>query len=265
MKGRGHEHRGMHNHNRGGVAVVLVMVCFTVATVITREYVHSGTRRWFTEDLPAPDVIGNWTAAQLDARLHELSRWDGFTPLQFRSFVEHQILPLGMDANNTFRFMEIGVGVGAFARHVLQMFPLATGVGVDLERDVIAIAKRVLPRERMRLYVTDMAHLFMAHEGEFNYVFVPGALCYQHSLASVHLALREFTLIVRPGGGVCASMLASATSPMGSCNTRIPKEMWNGEQLAGLKLRCLSLEDMDEWRLPHSMGRYSVCCRKGLV
>jgi SAM-dependent methyltransferase len=206
----------MH-HNRGGVAVVLVMVCFTVAMVIIREYVRNGTRRWFTEDLPVPDVIGNWTEAQLNARLHQLSRWDGFTPMQFRSFVEHQILPLRMDANNTFRFMEIGVRVGAFNRHVLQMFPLATGVtvGVDLERDVIAIAERVLPRERMCLYVTDMAHLFMAHEGEFDYVFVPGALCYQHSLVSVHLALREFALIVRPGGGVCASMLASATSPMG--------------------------------------------------
>ena len=243
-----------------GVVLVLVMACLT-ATII-REYVRNGTRRWFTEALPDPYEIGNWTEEQLDVGLYQLSRWDGFTQAQFRSFVEHQISPLGISSNDTFRFMEIGVGVGAFARNVLKMFPLATGTGVDLERDVIAIAERVLPRERMSLFVTDMENLFMAHEDEFDYVFVPGALCYQHSLTSVQSTLKHFTSILKPGGGICASMLASATSEMGSCNVRIPKEIWRTERLAGLRLKCFSLENMNDWNLPHSMGRYSVCCRK---
>jgi SAM-dependent methyltransferase len=242
------------------VVLFLVMACLTA--MVIREYVRNGTRRWFTEALPHPDEIGNWTEEKLDVELYQLSRWDGFTQDQFRSFVEHQISPLQIASNDTFRFMEIGVGVGAFARIVLKKFPLATGTGVDLEGDVIAIAERVLPQERMSLYVADMENLFMAHEDEFDYVFVPGALCYQHSLASVHLAIKHFASIVKPSGGLCASMLASATSEMGSCNVRIPKEIWSVERLASIRLKCFSLENMDDWHLPHSMGRYSVCCRK---
>jgi SAM-dependent methyltransferase len=243
-----------------GLFLAVIMACMWA--VIIKEYIREGTRRWFKEALPGSDIVANWTEEQLDSELYKFSRWDGFTQEQFRQFVYHQIRPLRIDTNQTFRFMEVGVGVGAFARYILQMFPFAVGTGIDLEGEVIAIAEKVLPRARMNLSVSNMVRIGFAESNGFDFVFVPGALCYLHSLLEVQTALGEFARITRSGGAICASMLASATSEMGSCNVRLPKETWSTENLSALKLKCFSLEEMDEWHLPHSMGRYSVCLKK---
>jgi ubiquinone/menaquinone biosynthesis C-methylase UbiE len=92
----------------------------------------------------------------------------------------------------------------------------------------------------------------------FDHVFVPGTLCYLHSLIEVKEALQQFIRVLRTGGGLCISMLPSTTSETGSCNTRIPKTVWKNLDL----LHLVTMEEMDDWNLPHSMGRYAVCLRK---
>jgi SAM-dependent methyltransferase len=234
----------------------LLVAFFTTTLVMVSQYMRESTQRWFSEDLPDAATVQGWSHARLDVELHELSRWDGFTPDQFRRFVEHQIAGLRIPQHEPFKVLEVGVGVGAFARHFLRLYPNATGWGVDIEPKAIAIARAVLPEERMELGVVDMRRLPFC-DAIFDYVLVPGALCYLHTLWEVQEALHELFRVLKPGGGLCASMLASEGSPMGSCTVRIPAKTWTL-----LPAFSCMREPMDGWALPHSLGRYAVCMRK---
>lgn len=241
--------------------IAIVLVTSVLSAINIGHYMTNKTRRWFTDDLPQPELIHAWTDSELDTRLHGLSRWDGFTPAQFKSFVDHQIKPLALNITQQFRYLEVGVGVGAFARHILNTYPNASGIGIDLEEPAILIAKTVLPAARMHLLVANMLSI-PALDNTFDYVLVPGSLCYIDSLCSILQAISEFVRVLKPGGGLCASMLPSSTSNMGSCNIRIPKNFWILEAKQDYNLHLLSMEEMDDWNLPHALGRYSVCSRK---
>jgi SAM-dependent methyltransferase len=249
---------------------VLCTVLFILWTagpgIWLKAYIHDSTRRWFRSGAQSRPMCAEPQC--VDEELHKQSRWTEFNATQFQRFVAHQIQPLQLKRDASFRFLEAGVGVGAFARVILRAYPNATGVGFDLEPEAIAIAKTMLPRDRMRVFVGDMRS-FALPENEtalFDHVFVPGALCYLHSLDEIHTALERLTRALRPGGGLCASMLASMRSNMGSCNTRIPKAMWLSHKRVGGMLQgpltLLSMQDMDTWHLPHALGRYAVCIRK---
>ena len=249
-------------HARRGLSIC--GLCTAVLLFNAWLYARNSTRRWFTEDLPDVDTVKGWTPEQLDRSLRELSRWDGFSNGQFQSFVAHQVKGLGGVVNRSLTFLEVGVGVGAFARHFLSLYPNATGLGIDLEPQAIAIAEAVLPKERIALAVADMRSI-PAPSASFDYVVVPGALCYLHSIYEVQTALAEFARVLRPHGALCASMLADATSNMGSCNVRIPRSLWRSRGFLprpfwdrGMEAHA---EAMDRWGLPHSLGRYSVCLR----
>ena len=237
---------------------MLAILSFCILLLELQKYVTNKTRRWFADELPSPAELAQWTDLDLDQHLHELSRWDGFSPAQFRSFADHQISGLHLRNTSSFRYLEVGVGVGAFARHILRTYPNARGVGIDLEDNAIQLARLVLPADRMHLMTADMLAI-PALDNTFDHVLVPGSLCYLHSSADVLHAISEFTRVLKPGGGLCASMLPSATSDMGSCNMRIPKSIWSRHDLG---LHLLSLEQMDDWGLPHGLGRYAACSRK---
>jgi SAM-dependent methyltransferase len=241
--------------------IPLILVLATLVTALIREYIRNGTRRWFSDDLPAPEIVRQWSEDELDQSLYKLSRWEEFTPAQFRSFVEHQISGLGLKKTDKFHYLEVGVGVGAFARYILQNYPNVTGMGIDLEPNAIAVAAEVLPSDRMHLLVANMVEI-PADSNSFDYVLVAGSLCYLHSLHDVQCALAEFARVLKTGGGVCASMLASATSEMGSCNIRIPKSTWGNDIYRALGLKLVTMEEMNDWKLPHAFGRYATCLRK---
>jgi ubiquinone/menaquinone biosynthesis C-methylase UbiE len=150
----------------------------------------------------------------------------------------------------------VGIGVGAFALEVLKMYPFSSGAGIDVVPRAISIAEVVLPRDRMRVKVGDMRNIEFG-TSEFDVVYVPGALCYLLTIEDVKAAVSEFHRVLKPNGGLCLSMIASDTSDMGSCNTRIPKTFWT---MYGFQV--LRLEDMENWHLPHASGRYSICLRK---
>ena len=223
-------------------------------------YARDSTRRWFRSCLSQEleNNITQWSDEHLNKELYKLSRWDGFNSSQFKSFVAHQISGINLSRNDSFRFLEAGVGVGAFSREILNTYPNSVGVGFDLEVEAVQIASVVLPHNRVQLFVGDMTDLSQLESETFDYVLVPGSLCYLHSLADIKRALQEFTRVLRPKGGLCASMLASTTSDTGSCNSRIPKSMW----LTLDYLHILTMEEMDDWGLPHSFGRYAVCLEK---
>ena len=238
------------------------LIFATLVTLFLREYMRNGTRRWFSEELPDPEIVKQWTESEMDDSLYKLSRWVDFAPAQFQSFVDHQISGLELkDPAEKFHFLEVGVGVGAFARQILRKYPNSTGVGLDLEPRAISIAAQILPHDRVKLHVGDMLEI-PAEAHSFDYVLVPGSLCYLHSLDDVRAALTEFSRVLKPGGGLCASMLPSPTSNMGSCNIRVPKSIWTLEGLSTFDLRVVSMEEMNDWKLPHARGRYSTCLRK---
>jgi hypothetical protein len=135
------------------------LVLATLITALIQEYIRNKTRRWFADDLPAPEIVRRWSEDQLDKSLYKLSRWEEFTPAQFSSFVEHQIRGLGLKKNDKFHYLEVGVGVGAFARYILRNYSNATGVGIDLEPYAISLAAEVLPSVCMHLLVADMVEI----------------------------------------------------------------------------------------------------------
>ena len=253
----------VHPMPRAGICLCITFVLATsvLSAINIADYMTNKSRRWFADDLPQPEFIHEWTDTELDTRLHELSRWDGFSPAQFQSFVNHQISPLSLNITQHFRYLEVGVGVGAFARHILNTYPNASGIGIDIVEPAIRIAKTVLPAGRMHLLVANMLSI-PALDNTFDYVLVPGSLCYLDSFHSMLQAISEFVRVLKPGGGLCASMLPSSTSNMGSCNIRVPKNFWILEAKQNYNLDLISMEEMDSWNLPHALGRYSVCSRK---
>ena len=217
---------------------------------------------WFLSDLPPASVVAQWNDTQLDLKLHGLSRWNNFSHSEWRAFVMAQIRPLRLDANATFHFLEVGMGVGAFSREILGAFPHATGHGFDLVPRAIEIASVVLPQAKMKVTVGDMVDIHEPSES-FDLVFVPGALCYLSSMDLVRTAVAGFSRVLRKDGGLCIHMIASENSPKGSCVVRIPKAFWTEDVLQkpfGLKL--IAMEEMSSWGLEHALGRYAVCLRK---
>ena len=211
---------------------------------------------------PTLSVVAQWNDTQLDQKLHGLSRWNNFSHSEWRAFVMAQIRPLRLDANATFHFLEVGMGVGAFSREILGAFPHATGHGFDLVPRAIEIASVVLPQAKMKVTVGDMVDIHEPSES-FDLVFVPGALCYLSSMDLVRTAVAGFSRVLRKDGGLCIHMIASENSPKGSCVVRIPKAFWTEDVLQkpfGLKL--IAMEEMSSWGLEHALGRYAVCLRK---
>ncbi len=71
-------------------------------------------------ELPPQQEVAAWGEAERIDRLVRLSRWEGFlSGVQFNRFVRDQVAPLGLNQTARFRFLEVGVGVGAFALEVL--------------------------------------------------------------------------------------------------------------------------------------------------
>jgi hypothetical protein len=238
-----------------GVLLLLAMMGIYLTTVIIDI---KSSKYWFTSDLPKPSIVANWTEKEISNNLFRLSRWDGFIGnSQFRRFVLSQIRPLNMTPTQKFHFLEVGVGVGAFAREILLMYPLSTGHGIDMVKGAIAIAHIVLPAARMSLAVSDMRHIEKPSLS-YDVIYVPGAICYLPDMDSVRIAIAEFTRLLKVGGGLCLSMIASDDSEMGSCKTRISKTLWSKIK----NLYIVKLEEMDSWHLPHCSGRYSICMRK---
>jgi trans-aconitate methyltransferase len=148
------------------------------------------------------------------------------------------------------------VGVGAFSRVLLQDFPSSSMIGIDHSPKAVSIAAVVLPSNRSKVFVADMAAL-PASLGKFDHILSPGSLCYLRSLRAVRDALSAYMRLLRPSGGFCASMLPVSWDERGSCSTYIPESFW-----ADLPDFCLvSSESMENWPVSGG-GRYSICGRK---
>lgn len=237
----------------------VVWVCFMLSNYFQG---HGSKLGWFMSDLPPALVVAHWPDSELDAKLHGLSRWDNFSHSDFVEFNTAFIRPLNLSRNESFHFLEVGMGVGAFSREILRAFPHASGAGFDLVPQAIEIAKAVLPANRMRVYTADMLSI-PEPAASFDLVFVPGALCYLASVRLVKQAVAEFTRVLVPHGRLCINLLASDTSPTGSCVVRVPKSFWQHDvRGCPMTLSLVSMEDMASWHLEHALGRYSVCLRK---
>ena len=252
--------------NKNGRFPTLLVACVVCALMaIAGYYIYANhTYIWFNMDLPSPDAVAAWPEQQRDDALFRLSHWDGFrSGKQFAQFVRRELAPLGLNASDRFHFLEVGMGVGAFARVVLRDFPHATGVGIDIVPATVEIARIVLPRGRMDVHVADMTHI-PSPPARFDAVLVPGALCLLFSMDHVRRAVAEFHRVLKPGGGACVSLLPSdaPSAYVGACNVRVPQAFWLDEVAPRYDFTVLAVEDMDGWHLPHSMGRYSVCLRK---
>lgn len=159
----------------GKSSSLLDVIEFAVWNFVQGRGLNTG---WFLSNLPPARSVAMWSAKDLDQKLHVLSRWENFrSHAEWHAFVMAQIRPLNFDTNTTFRYLEVGVGVGAFSREIIHTFPHATGHGFDLVPRAIEVAAVVLPRDKVEVTVGDMVDI---HEPShsFDPVFVPGALCF---------------------------------------------------------------------------------------
>lgn len=244
--------------------LTLFWLMLVVVICMAHHHYYTQTFHWFNDALPTPSEVSQWSEETKENGLFRLSHWGGFASgRQFRRFIKAQIRPMDLDSKNkSFHFLEVGMGVGAFARVILDMYPECTGAGIDIAPAAIEIAKVVLPSARMKPSVGNMQHLPMYGGSTFDAIFVPGALCLLFSMDEVRAAVSEFYRVLKSEGQFCISLIPDHTSQAGACNLRIPKPFWAEEMVYWYDLKLLSLEDMDAWHLPHSMGRYHVCMQK---
>ena len=145
---------------------------------------------------------------------------------------------------------------------LLHNYPSSTMMGIDHSPRAIAIAEAILPKTRSKVLVADMASLPSSF-GMFDYIFAPGVLCYHRSLDAVRHSVSQYLHMLRPGGGLCASILPVSWDMLGSCSTYIPQDFW-----ANVPNFCwISTESMATWLVDSAgfsslSGRYSVCGRK---
>ena len=243
-------------------ASIMSLLIVVGAAVVIADHYYNHAYRWYNTNLPSPEEVSMWSEWKKYNTLFLLSRWDGFkSGDQFTQLVQFQIEPLGLNTSRQFHFLEVGMGVGAFSRIMLHMFPHSTGVGLDWAPAAIEIAKVVLPADRMTSMVCDMKKIDSGGS-KFHAVFVPGALCLLLSMDQVRIVVDELHRVTKPGGGICISLMPSATSDTGTCSVRIPKDYWTNEVSYKYGSNILTIEDMDNWNLPESMGRYHMCMRK---
>ena len=245
---------------------VLAAVCLiaALALIFRHKMMNDGVvERWFQEELSveAQTETAGWNESEKDSRLYRMSKWGALSPQQFRSFVSHQIEGLHLSQDSPFFFLEVGMGVGAFTRVILQTFPQSHGVGFDMLPGAVNVASRVLPNARMVVLEGNMLSLTrLFPRSYFDNVFIPGSICYLASMREVETVVRASAAILKPGGGMCLSMIASDTSDTGTCRTRIPKSFFLVTLRPGL--RVVQMDEMDSWNTSHQFGRYSVCLRK---
>jgi hypothetical protein len=233
----------------------LILIVFNFFWQLFKWDIH----HWFETAVVSVDDIRQWNESYRDEHLHELSRWDGFNASEWRAFVQHSYAPVvnATHRDSAFRFLEVGVGVGAWARVFMQDFPNATGEGIDLEPKVVAIAQEILSPDKFQASVLNMILVPEVFRSKhFDYLFIPGTLCYADNIVQVYNLIKGIHRqdVIRAGGKMGITMLASLQSNTGSCVTRIPKSFW-----ASLPMyTVIDLQEMDDWSLPHSLGRYAV-------
>ncbi|CAF0782832.1 unnamed protein product [Adineta steineri] len=222
---------------------------------------------WFQNVLSRYGDVQKWSADEFDAKLHHLSHWSFLNAQQWLDFVNKSIAKLDppMSPTKNFTFFELGVGVGAFSRRLLLQYPYSNGIGVDVVRDAVEIARIVLPSDRMKLYTVSHNEYNMIDNSTIDHIIVPGVICYFPSLASIENLIRELVRIAKPGASMCFTMIPFDASGKFSCNLIISPSFWSNKRIRSLGVRVTSVQNMSEWNLSHSQYRYAANLRKDIV
>lgn len=217
-----------------------------------------GLLTWFDDKLAHAESVP-------DSELHKLSKWVYMNESNWLAFVSHHLG--GFDpappTDRPFDFLEVGCGVGAFARVVHARFPLATIEGVDLSLKAVRIARQRVPSGRF--HMADARDLSFIPSASKDFLAAPGVLGYITDLWIVREAVAEMVRVLRPGGSLMASMLSPTPEGKRSQNIAIPISFWR--QVAGeLGLDVVRVDDMSAWRdcvcEEHQSLRYAIFLRK---
>jgi SAM-dependent methyltransferase len=100
-------------------------------------------------------------------------------------------------AEGALRLLDVGCGAGMYLRHALERNPALRGVGLELQPEVAALARRNLASERATIEVGDVRAY--AAPGAFDVVFLFNNVNYFPLGARVDV-LRHVRGFLRPGG-----------------------------------------------------------------
>jgi SAM-dependent methyltransferase len=163
-----------------------------VVAMLRRALRHAegGTAGWTADDLHVVKAQGKGSVAAAMA-------------------ISEGLLPQMPAAHQAFldghaRFLDIGVGVGAIAQHICEMFPGVTAVGLDVLGPVLEVARTELGTagmlERVELRLQSVADL--SDECTFDLAWLPQAFIPRADLAAgvraVHRALVPDRWVIAP-------------------------------------------------------------------
>lgn len=225
-----------------GVFFVLTM-SLAITNLIISLYKWD-SHQWFRDGVTNDIFLNtNSSDADMDKYLHMLSRWEGLNASQWVVFAQHAYQPLEINNSDGVRFLEVGIGVGAWTRVFLRENPNVSGWGIDLEQTALDVAKYTLKQWNVKLMKLDMLDIpYTFQEHHFDYVFFPGTLCYADTLSDIYWLMRGlwFHNVVKIGGKVSITFLTYVEQK--PCVTVVSKEYWNGLRD---KFHVILIEDLD--------------------
>jgi tRNA (cmo5U34)-methyltransferase len=101
------------------------------------------------------------------------------------------------------RILDLGVGSGNLARLILDRFPGADLVGVDISREMLAVCRQRVTGDRLTLVQSDFRNLDLEH-GSFDLV-VSSISIHHIDDAAKQALFRDLYCLLRPGGVIAYS------------------------------------------------------------
>lgn len=152
------------------------------------------------------------------------------------------------------RIYDLGMGVGAALKVLLQDYPHLDVGGSDYSESAIDTAKTVLPNFADQFTVADMtAKNPQVPDNTFDHVFSFGALGMYLDEAQMLDAVKEAIRITKPGGSILIThFIEPNSSPRRSIVHPISKSFWL-EQLPKLGVTNIQIETMQ-----HQGERYQI-------
>ena len=176
---------------------------------------------------------------------HALSRWEYMTYDSWTAFVRHHLRHTGIpESDAPFSVLEVGSGVGAFARVVMMGRPSLKYDGIDIAFAAVQVSRVIAPAGRF--FLGDVRDIEFLPTDHYDLVVAPGVLGYLRSLRNLQRAVGQMAKRTKSGGFIVASLLSYESDGLNSQNLIVPKSWWN-ENAEKLGCVVIATENMDQW------------------
>ena len=116
-----------------------------------------------------------------------------------------------LDSDQSIRILDVGCGSGIYLRYAAQMNSLVNGVGLDIQEDVIILARDNLLKwgisDKFIIILEDIRHYKVDTENLFNYILLINNICYFKHEERLPLFRRLRSMLAPQGKLILVSMI----------------------------------------------------------